>query len=280
MVIDNTKLLSEIEQGLSDVRELMANEVVMEMFTKDFAFRFCWSSNAIEGNTLSLDETIDVIEYDEVRAGKPYAHYHDAKALYRAITESMLPFHPEIITEGWIKKNNGIIMGTDGAYKTKRNAIGNEIETTFWPAEPENVPALMERFMQTVNFKAGTISEVIEKVAKAHFDFERIHPFKDGNGRVGRMILNQQLINHGLLPVTLGPSGDYRRSFKVYDKNGDMSKLIHEICKEELKAIARVQGLQQKMNQAFVLDPLDKQIEKAQKKTTAPVIKRSEENER
>lgn len=264
MIIDNTKLLYEIEQGLLAVQELIKNDVVMEMFTKDFSFRFCWSSNAIEGNTLSLDETIDLIEYDEVRAGKPYSHYQDAKNLYRAISESMLPFHPELITKAWIKKNNGIIMGTDGEYRTKKVFVGSLVEVSYLPPDPEQVHGLMEKHLQTVNFEATTIAEIIEKVAQLHFSFERIHPFNDGNGRVGRMILNQQLINHGLLPVTIGPKGDYRRSFKLYDKNGDMSKLIHEICKEELKAIERVKELGQKLKHPG----LDEQLTAAEQKKT------------
>ena len=61
------------------------------------------------------------------------------------------------------------------------------------------------------------------------------------------MILNQQLINHGLLPVSIGPKGDYRRSFKLYDNNGDLSKLVHEICKEELVAMERLRSIQEKL---------------------------------
>ena len=277
MVIDNTNLLQKIEQGLSDIRELMANDAVMEMFTKDFSFRFCWSSNAIEGNTLSLDETIDLIEYDEVRAGKPFSHYQDAKNLYQAISKSMLPFHPETISEAWIQKNNGIIMGTNGAYRVTQNFVGSVIEAVYWPPKPEEVPALMEQYLQTVNFEAKDLSTLMQKVAESHVKFERIHPFKDGNGRVGRMILNQQLINHGVLPVTIGPAGSYRRSFKIYDKNKDLSKLIHEICKEELKAIERVKELGQQLKHPG----LDEQIASAksqQKKTPAP--RTAKENER
>lgn len=57
----------------------------MKPFIKDFAYRFCWSSNALEGNTLSLDETICLIDYDEVRSGHTYTEYQEAKNLYKAI---------------------------------------------------------------------------------------------------------------------------------------------------------------------------------------------------
>lgn len=271
MIVDNTKIFGEVEAAFSGIVDRMSESALMEMFTRDFSLRFCWSSNAIEGNTLSLDETVALIEYDEVGAGKPYSHYQEAKFLHCAISESMLPFHHEMITASWIKKNNGIIMGTVGEYRTGVVYVGSLVEVVYTPPAAEQVPELMEKYLQAVNFTAADIPEIMEKVAKSHFDFERIHPFKDGNGRVGRMILNQQLINHGLLPVAIGPKSDYRRSFVQYDKNGDMSKLIHEICKEELASIQRLQALVRQAEQPFQLNPpLDQLIAEAQKKTAQP----------
>ena len=57
--------------------------------------------------------------------------------------------------------------------------------------------------MKSANFEGTSVKESLEKIALTHIQFERIHPFKDGNGRVGRMILNQQLINNGLLLLHL-----------------------------------------------------------------------------
>lgn len=268
MVVDNKKILSEVESSFAGVKDWISDAALMEMFSRDFSFRFCWSSNAIEGNTLSLDETVALIEYDEVKAGKPYSHYQEAKNLYRAIAESMLPFHSQLITEAWIKGNNGIIMGNPGEYRSGPVYVGSVVEVVYTPPAAELVPGLMENYLRTVNFTASGLQDVFEKVAKNHLDFERIHPFQDGNGRVGRMILNQQLINHGLLPVAIGPKGDYRRSFVQYDKKGDMSKLIHELCKAELASIQRIQELGRKAEQPFQLNPsLDQQISEAQKKT-------------
>lgn len=268
MIVDNKTILNEVESALAGVKNLMSDTALMEMFSRDFSFRFCWSSNAIEGNTLSLDETVALIEYDEVKAGKPYSHYQEAKSLYRAISESMLPFHSQPITESWIKQNNGMIIGAPGNYRTGPVYVGSLVEVVYMPPAAELVPGLMDNFLQTVNFTATGIQEIIEKAAKNHLDFERIHPFQDGNGRVGRMILNQQLINHGLLPVTIGPKGDYRRSFVQYDKKGDMSKLVHVICKEELASIRRVQELGRMAEQPFRLNPpLEQRIAEAQEKT-------------
>ena len=69
-LIDNEKLYENIEKKLELIKAVKEQPVIMKPFIKDFAYRFCWSSNALEGNTLSLDETICLIDYDEVRSGQ------------------------------------------------------------------------------------------------------------------------------------------------------------------------------------------------------------------
>ena len=61
----NEKLFQEIEATRLDINEKMKDSLIREPFLADFSRRFCWSSNAIEGNTLSLDETVAFIEFDE-----------------------------------------------------------------------------------------------------------------------------------------------------------------------------------------------------------------------
>ena len=79
-------------------------------------------------------------------------------------------------------------------------------------------------------------------------DFERIHPFSDGNGRTGRMILNQQLVNQNFLPIIIEAKGDYRQAFRRYDRNGDVSQMVHIIAKGELASMERVMKLYEKRN--------------------------------
>ena len=268
MIVDNNELIQKVEQELKNVQHLMADSELMTWFSDDFALRFCWSSNAIEGNTLSLDETVALVEYDEVRAGHTYSEYRDAKNLYRAIRASLIPFHQEKISEEWIKENNRLLRGEDGEYRRKDNRVGTLVETTYVPPHFEEVPALMRGFVSSVNFEAAAFAELIEQLAKSHLQFERIHPFWDGNGRVGRMILNQQMINHGLLPVALNKNRSYRDSFKRFDRNGDTSLLVHEILKEELQSISRLCEFEKKRQRGFSWDPqmtLEEKIEAAGK---------------
>lgn len=271
MIISN-KVLQEqverVEQGLAKVQHLMADPELMSWFADDFALRFCWSSNAIEGNTLSLDETVALVEYDEVRAGHTYSEYHDAKTLYRAICTSMLPFHFVLINESWIKGNNRTIMGSGGGYRTKNVRIGGTFETSYMPPDFTRVPRLMQDFLDTVNFFECPVLDAVKEIAIQHMTFERIHPFADGNGRTGRMILNQQMINHGLLPVVITKNSTYMQAFRQYGRNGDYSKMLHELLKAEEEAIDRLIAFEKKREQGLNWDPkmtLEEQIEAAGK---------------
>lgn len=265
-LINNDELLSQVEHELTATKNIMSDETLMKWFTDDFAVRFCWSSNAIEGNTLSLDETIALVEYDEVRAGHTYTEYQEAKNLYRAIQESMIPFRVQPVSEEWIKNNNRVIRGLGGEYRTEDVKIGTIVETTYMPPKSAQVPDLMKKYIENVNFDVNGLADLIEKVVRSHLHFERIHPFYDGNGRTGRMIMNQQLINHGLLPVAINKNSEYRQSFKRYDKNGDISQLVHIVLAGELEAIQRLQEFKKKREQEMPSDlkrSLEEQIEAA-----------------
>lgn len=102
MNIDLKEKQKKIEFVLPGIKEKLKDHLIFEPFHKDFMYSFCWSSNAIEGNTLSLDETISLLEYDEVSAGHSFREYDEAKRLYSAI-KKYLSFENKEITENWIK---------------------------------------------------------------------------------------------------------------------------------------------------------------------------------
>lgn len=242
-IIDNTKLFESIEEKIKGLNSCLNEQLVREPFTKDFALRFCWSSNAIEGNTLSLEETVSLIVYDEVHSGHTYSEYQEAKGLYSAISKLMVPFQKREITEEWVKEANSLVMGWEGEYRTDNVYIGNLVEAVYYPPSWDLVPALMKDYMKKVNFKENSIQKAIEEIATQHIKFERIHPFHNGNGRVGRMILNQQLINNDLLPICIKPTGKYRQAFRSYEKNNDISLLVHVLGKAEEESADLVLGL-------------------------------------
>lgn len=83
--IDLKEKQKKIELVLPSIKEKLNDNLISEPFYKDFKYSFCWSSNAIEGSTLSLDETISLLEYDEVSSAHTFKEYDEAKRLYSAI---------------------------------------------------------------------------------------------------------------------------------------------------------------------------------------------------
>ncbi|MCD8012384.1 MAG: Fic family protein [Lachnospiraceae bacterium] len=261
-LIDNTTAIMQIKKQLPEIEPYRKDEQIELPFTKDFSLRFCWSSNALEGNTLTLEETVSVIEYDEVRSGHTYSEYREAKNLYASVQTLLLPLKPRTVSEEWIRQANGIIMGEEGRYRSRKVYIGTLAEAVHYPPEPERVPELMKRHLEKWNRKYDKISlteelygsgngsdllkEAFQMLAEEHMEFEAIHPFLDGNGRTGRMVLNQRMMNLLLLPVAIEPTGEYRRAFRRYEKNGDSSQMVHILCKGELDAIDRMKLLIEK----------------------------------
>lgn len=264
-LINNEELYKKIMPLSEKIKPLLMNSILKEQFEKDFAVRFCWSSNLLEGSTLSLDETLSVIEYDEVQSGHSYSEYHDAKRLYESIRKNLLPIQKREITGDWIKKCNVLIMESDGEYRKNPVFIGTLTEAVYYPTAPEQIRGEMDNFLISVNLPERC--ENIRKIAAQHVEFEQIHPFRDGNGRTGRMILNQQLINLGLLPVAIDKKSNYRQAFRRYQKNGDISMMEHIICKSELEALERMMELGQKIEpeREICTEQLKEKIREAEK---------------
>ena len=242
-LFDNENRILQIETEKKEIFKHMENPLISQPFIEDFAKRFSWNTNAIEGNTLSLEETIAVIDYDEVRSNHTYSEYTDAKNAYYAIRKMLIPFEKTVIDGEWIKKANGYIRHVQGEYRDTAVYIGNLSEAVYYPPDPQDVPELMKNWIRETNIEAETVKEIFERIAANHIRFERIHPFADGNGRTGRMIINQQLINNGLLPISIRPTGKYREAFRRYDKKEDLSEMVYVLLKSEQEAFDRVRSL-------------------------------------
>ena len=143
-LFDNENRILQIETEKEEIFQHLENPLIIQPFTEDFAKRFSWSTNAIEGNTLSLEETIAVIDYDEVRSNHTYSEYTDAKNVYYAIQKMLLPFAKKAIDEEWIKQANGYIRHMQGEYRETTVYIGNLSEAVYYPPDPQDVPAFMK----------------------------------------------------------------------------------------------------------------------------------------
>lgn len=255
-LIDNKKIFADIEKELSGISAYFKEPIIRDPFYTDFKYAFCWSSNALEGNTLTLEETIEFLTSDEVKSGHKYSEYEEAKRLEAAIAK-FCTLMPKQIDETYVKGINRIIMDTSG-YRTRAVYVGKQAETIYYPPAAEEIYSLMEKYMADINFTEKSIAGIIEKTAQKHIEFERIHPFVDGNGRTGRIILNQNLINNGLLPVIITPKSKYSDAFKRYDKTGDISPMAHIIAKGELNSLEKMKMLIGKAKEQNLLETKEK----------------------
>lgn len=189
-------------------------------YSKDFTTRSTYHSNAIEGSTLTYAETYAILYNDnsfKIGGKEPreiYEAINHKKAL--ELVFKNLKNNDEF-NEGFIKKLNETInrdiKDTEG-YRTVQVFIrGSE----HIPPAPEKIPNLMNYFIYNYNHDEQNI---FYKLAKYHIEFEKIHPFEDGNGRTGRLLLNYELIKNNLPPVVI--SKDDRVKYFEFLKNDDI----------------------------------------------------------
>lgn len=185
---------------------------------------FAYNTNHIEGNTLTEDQTRYIFETNTILfEGDTIAKVDDIleTSNHFKLVDYMLDVADKKLTEKMIKEFHKILKdGTSdsrvewfnvGEYKQRTNTIGNGIKTT----SPNNVEKEMSKLMDWYNLlKQVTIKEIIE----FHYRFESIHPFQDGNGRIGRIIMFKECLKNNIIPFIIQDADKlfYYRGLKEY----------------------------------------------------------------
>ena len=171
--------------------------------------RMTYNSNHIEGSKLSEDQTRMIFETNTVDVGEgiPVDDIIETVNHFRAI-DYVIDHAEEPLTEDIIKELHRILKQSTkdstlswfavGDYKKRANVVGGR-ET----AKPKDVPARMKALLSDYE-SLDAVS--IENVIEFHYNFERIHPFQDGNGRVGRLIALKECLRHGIVPFIIEDS--------------------------------------------------------------------------
>lgn len=203
--MDTLNELTSLYKFLSRFRPL-PTEIVEELSHR-FAIRLAHHSTAIEGNTLTQSETEIVIEKGITIGGKSVREHLEVIGHQEALEFVLSLSEADAnISERDIKDIHSLVMkgqsnGDSGAYRTLNvKAAGTE----FTYPEHLHVPEMMHSFVAWLN-SAGD-SHPVQFASEAHLRFVTIHPFRDGNGRVGRLLLNLLLIRAGytvaVIPVS------------------------------------------------------------------------------
>jgi len=230
---------------LSVMRPLTPGEV--ERLRKEFMVEFTYNSNAIEGNTLTLKETAMVLEGMTIDQ-KPLKDHLEAIGHVQAFEYIQTIAETDCALDEKIIKNIHSLVLID---RREDRGIYRRIPVKIMGAYTEPVqPYMIEPKMTELieaNKERNQTLHVIERIARFHLEFEGIHPFIDGNGRTGRLILNLELIRNGFPPINVKFTDRkrYYDAFDVFYRDGDagaMIDLIAEYVDERLDEYLNVLG--------------------------------------
>ena len=174
-------------------------------YMEDILVRMAHHSTAIEGNTLTQAETISILIHNFIPRDMSEREYYEVKN-YRKAFNTLLEADRKITTE-LIKKYNKYIMENlhdlNGKFKTTQNLI---LGAEFEPTKPYLVPFEIEDWCNNLSYRldnAKTNEEKVEIIMDQHIKFEKIHPFNDGNGRTGRLLIIHSCLKEGLEPIII-----------------------------------------------------------------------------
>ena len=166
-----------------------------------------YNSNHIEGSQLTKDQTRYIFETNTIGVSDRSVNVDDIieTANHFRCIDLVIDQAKYVLTEGFIKQLHLILKnGTSdsckawfavGAYKRLENEVGG-IQTAI----PEEVPQKMKEPLKAYN---RTKKKSLDELLQFHYEFERIHPFQDGNGRVGRLILFKECLRNDIVPFII-----------------------------------------------------------------------------
>ena len=195
---------------------------------------FAYNTNHIEGSTITHDETISIYDTgtkltnsDKVIVLKDATETKNHFTLFKYMLDTI----EEVLSEKIIKEyhfilKNGILTDNEkewfnvGDYKKLKNYVGN-----ITISQPKDVEKDMKKLLHWYN---AIDNKTLEDIIEFHVRFESIHPFQDGNGRVGRMIMFRECLINNIMPFYIEDRNKdfYIRGIKEYQMNNEKNYLI------------------------------------------------------
>ncbi|MDE5778836.1 MAG: Fic family protein [Lachnospiraceae bacterium] len=196
-----------------------------------------YNSNKIEGSTLTEEQTASLFDNGTLPKSDDYYRAKDVEemnghflmfnkmldTLAEPLTRELIKqFHYELKSGVFEDRANGYAIGD---YKQRPNMIG-----MYQTVRPENVENEMNLLLEWYHSQNVNVSIL----AEFHVRYESIHPFQDGNGRTGRLILFRECLKNGILPVVIEDANrnEYLEALKEYREEEKLDKLV-ELFKNE-----------------------------------------------
>ncbi len=236
------KRIKEIENTKQEYKKILrklTKKQLQDLFDR-FTANFTYESNAIEGNSLTLKDVSLVLFENKIIKGKDLREIYETRNS-RKVTELILSNKFKPTEEDTIKIHKMLVkdMGIETGYKKIPNyLVGRKVETT----PPEDVPKEMEKLFEWLENEKTL--HPLQKAALFHGKFEKIHPFDDGNGRVGRFLINTILLNEGFAPLIIRKSQRiaYLKALEDFDNKytKNLEKFLFEKYRNTFKNFFKV----------------------------------------
>jgi len=177
-------------------------------YLDDLLVRMAHHSTAIEGNTLTQGETKSILIDDYIpramnlRELNEVINYKIFMQTIRDSLDDLPPLSLELIKKIHFLLCQNAIEGVAGAFKTIPNMI---IGASFTPTQPYMVITELQEWILNLEAQLNGADKegIVEAISRQHIAFERIHPFSDGNGRVGRALMVYTCLQRGIAPIVV-----------------------------------------------------------------------------
>ena len=222
-------------------------------YLDDMLVRLAHHSAGIEGNTISLPATVSIILNGTlpISSGATVREFYEIENHKQAFSNMLDHLESnDTLSVSIIKEVHADLTDRlqydKGQFKKNENLI---IGAEFQTASPSETPFLVQQLVDNLEYRlenAATDEEKLERILDAHIQFERIHPFSDGNGRTGRVIMNYSLLQEGFPPLIIEKEtkATYIELLAKQDLDGFMS-FAKEILAKEQKRMKAFQHMDQ-----------------------------------
>ena len=219
---------------------VLKNREIIKDLTLSELPEMVYNSNAIENSTLTLEDTEDILIRNRIRSDHEIREIYEAKNLASAMEYLTENLDSEISVDLILRLHKILLSNIRdeiaGRFRSGREwvRVGSHIG-----ANPDFVNGLMHELVEKYN---ADNDYFLEKIAYFHAEFENIHPFGDGNGRIGRLITNEQLDLLSLPPIIIPNKSKYNEYYpalEFYEKTGKTDKLTELFAKLLVEALHR-----------------------------------------
>ena len=275
-MINNMETLNTLLQQATKLQALINKKRPFEgnqliQLQKYYKCESTWSSNALEGNTISLHETQMILEQGLTIHGHTLNEIYECTGHDKAYDCMFNQIHKKEIDEKYIKELHYLFakdiknIPCPGEYRDVTKTFVTVTGSEYSCPDYDEVPAKMTELVDWTNTMRDVLHP-IELASQMHRRFVYIHPFPDGNGRVARLLMNTVLLQEHYMPVLIEPKqrAEYIRTLengRIYPTGFDIFIAQREL--EQQRRFMKILNIEISQN----ISEEKKEIKKNQRKT-------------